>query len=162
MIDSTGLNCNAQRYHFKDGLTSTSVITEPLGDNPTQNEIMDANQKVREEHPYSVLVQFMNFTAVGEVWSIKHNGSAVMSPEFVVFDTDGDDPSDPDDDDKYLPHDWPVSIVKSHNTIKYQGTITYNPITGDPTGSIDKDSTPMVVYQAFNTSADDRTVSGTH
>lgn len=162
MIDSTGLNRNAQRYHFKDGLTSTSVITEPLGDNPTQNEIMDANQKVCEEHPYSVLVQFMNFTAVGEVWSIKHNGSAVMSPEFVVFDTDGDDPSDPDDDDKYLPHDWPVSIVKSHNTIKYQGTITYNPITGDPTGSIDKDSTPMVVYQAFNTSADDRTVSGTH
>lgn len=162
MTDSTGLNRNAQRYHFKDGLTSTSVITEPLGDNPTQSEIMDANQKVREEHPYSVLVQFMNFTAVGEVWSIKHNGSAVMSPEFVVFDTDGDDPSDSSDDDKYLPHDWPVSVVKSHNTIKYQGTITYNPITGDPTGSIDKDSTPMVVYQAFNTSADDRTVSGTH
>ena len=161
-VDSTGLNNNAQRYHFKDGLTSTTVITEPLGSNPTQAQIMDANQKVREEHPYSVLVQFMNFTAVGEIWTIKHNGSAVMDDTFTIFDTNGDDPDDPDDDNKYLPKDWQASVIRPHNTVKYQGAATYNPITGVQSGTIDKDSTPIVVYQAYHTSADDRTVSGTH
>lgn len=164
-------NNNAQRYHFKDGLTSTTVITEPLGSNPTQAQIMDANQKVREEHPHSVLVQFMNFTAVGEVWQIKHNGSAVMQDTFTIFDTNGDDPDTPDDNLKYLPKDWQLTIEDvddpsdpfvSHNTVKYQGTATYNPITGVQSGTIDKDSTPIVVYQAYHTSADDRTISGTH
>lgn len=157
-----GYNNNGQRYHFKDGLTSTTVITEPLGSNPTQAQIMDANQKVREEHPYSVLVQFMNFTAVGDIWTIKHNGSAVMDDTFTIFDTNGDDPDDPDDDNKYLPKDWQASVIRPHNTVKYQGTATYNPITGAQSGTIDKDSTPIVVYQAYHTSADDRTISGTH
>ena len=161
-VDSTGLNKNAQRYHFKDGLTSTTVITEPLGSNPTQAQIMDANQKVREEHPYSVLVQFMNFTAVGDIWTIKHNGSAVMQDTFTIFDTNGDDPDDPDDDNKYLPKDWQASVIRPHNTVKYHGIATYNPITGVQSGTIDKDSTPIVVYQAYHTSADDRTISGTH
>ena len=161
-IAAAGFNNNGQRYHFKDGLTSTTVITEPLGSNPTQAQIMDANQKVREEHPYSVLVQFMNFTAVGEVWTIKHNGSAVMDDTFTIFDTNGDDPDNPDDDNKYLPKDWQASVIRPHNTVKYQGTATYNPITGVQSGTIDKDSTPIVVYQAYHTSADDRTVSGTH
>ena len=123
---------------------------------------MDANQKVRDEHPYSVLVQFMNFTAVGEIWTIKHNGSAVMDDTFTIFDTNGDDPDDPDDDNKYLPKDWQASVIRPHNTVKYQGAATYNPITGVQSGIIDKDSTPIVVYQAYHTSADDRTVSGTH
>lgn len=161
-IAADGYNNNGQRYHFKDGLTSTTVITEPLGSNPTQAQIMDANQKVREEHPYSVLVQFMNFTAVGEIWTIKHNGSAVMDDTFTIFDTNGDDPDDPDDDNKYLPKDWQASVIRPHNTVKYQGAATYNPITGVQSGTIDKDSTPIVVYQAYHTSADDRTVSGTH
>lgn len=144
---------NAQRYHFKDGLTSTTVLTEPLGDNPSQGDIKSANDKVREEHPHSVLVQFMDFTAKGSVWTIKVNGSAVNQDSFTVFDTT---------DDKYIPQDWDLETVKQHNTIKYQGTTTYNPVTGQPSGSIDKDLTPVVVMQAFNTSADDRTVAGTH
>ena len=144
---------NAQRYHFKDGLTSTTTLTEPLGDNPSQGDIMSANDKVRKEHPHSVLVQFMDFTAKGSVWTIKVNGSAVNQDSFTVFDTT---------DDKFIPQDWDLETVKLHNTIKYQGTATYNPVTGQPSGSIDKDLTPVVVMQAFNTSADDRTVAGTH
>lgn len=144
---------NAQRYHFKDGLTSTTVLTEPLGDNPSQGDIKSANDKVREEHPHSVLVQFMDFTAKGSIWTIKVNGSAVNQDSFTVFDTT---------DDKYIPQDWNLENVKLHNTIKYQGTTTYNPVTDRPSGSIDKDLTPVVVMQAFNTSADDRTVAGTH
>lgn len=144
---------NAQRYHFKDGLTSTTTLTEPLGDNPSQGDIMSANDKVRKEHPHSVLVQFMDFTAKGSVWTIKVNGSAVNQDSFTVFDTT---------DDKFIPQDWDLETVKLHNTIKYQGTATYNPVTGQPSGSIDKDLTPVVVMQAFNTSADDRTIAGTH
>lgn len=144
---------NAQRYHFKDGLTSTTTLTEPLGDNPSQGDIKSANDKVREEHPHSVLVQFMDFTAKGSVWTIKVNGSAVNQDSFTVFDTT---------DDKYIPQDWDLETVKLHNEVKYQGADTYNPVTGQKSGSIDKDLTPVVVMQAFNTSADDRTVAGTH
>lgn len=152
--DTLEFSKNAQRYHFKDGITSTTILTEPLGDNPSQGEILAANKKVQEEHPHSVLVQFMDFTAKGTIWTIKVNGSAVNQPTFTVFDT-----SDP----KFTPQDWEWnSTMESHNEVHYQGTKTYNPITGNESGKIDEDLTPIIVFQAFNTSADDRTVAGTH
>lgn len=162
MVTSVERSNTAQRYHFKDGLTSTTVLTEPLGDNPTQAEIEMANQRVKEEHPHAVLIQFMDFIAKGEVWTIRCNGSQVNQPTFTVYDTNGDDPADPDDDYKYLPKDWDPAQTALHNVISYQGVKTYNPVTGDESGTIDKDLTPMVVYEAYHTSADDRTVSGTH
>jgi hypothetical protein len=156
---------NAQRYHFKDGLTSTTVITKPLGADRstiTQGMIETASHEVKEEHPNAVVIQFMDFIAKGDVWDIRHNGSAVNSPSFTIYDVNGDDPDDPNDDDKYIPKDMDITKVKRHNEVKYRGAKTLNPVTGAESGTIDPNLTPVVVFQAYNTSADDRTISGTH
>lgn len=156
---------NAQRYHFKDGLTSTTVITKPLGDDRstiTQGMIETATHEVKEEHPNAVVIQFMDFIAKGDVWNIRHNGSAVNEPYFVIYDVDGDDPADPDDDAKYIPKDMNIDNVKRNNKVTYRGAKTFNPVTGNESGTVDPNLTPVVVFQAYNTSADDRTISGTH
>ena len=156
---------NAQRYHFKDGLTSTTVVTKPLGadrNTITQGMIETASHEVKEEHPNAVVIQFMDFIAKGDVWDIRHNGSAVNGPSFTIYDVNGDDPDDPTDDNKYIPKDMDVDNVKDHNEVKYRGAKTFNPVTGAESGVIDPNLTPVVVFQAYNTSADDRTISGTH
>ena len=156
---------NAQRYHFKDGLTSTTVITKPLGADRstiTQGMIEASSHEVKEEHPNAVVIQFMDFIAKGDVWDIRLNGSAINSPSFTIYDVNGDDPNDPDDDAKYIPKDMDVENVKKHNKVNYRGAKTFNPITGSESGVIDPNLTPVVVFQAYNTSADDRTISGTH
>lgn len=156
---------NAQRYHFKDGLTSTTVITKPLGADRstiTQGMIEASSHEVKEEHPNAVVIQFMDFIAKGDVWDIRLNGSAINSPSFTIYDVNGDDPNDPNDDAKYIPKDMDVENVKKHNKVNYRGAKTFNPITGSESGVIDPNLTPVVVFQAYNTSADDRTISGTH
>lgn len=157
--DSTN---TGQRYHFMDGLTSTSVITKPLGDNPNQSEINRATQEVQERHPHAVIIEFQDFIAKGSIWTIKSKGSTMNNPKITIYDTNGDDPDDPSDDNKYIPHDFDEDKTKEHNTVIYPNAPTYDPVTGTQTGTIDPDSTPIVVQEAYHSSAEDRTVAGTH
>ena len=141
------LKNTAQQYHFTEGLTSTSIPTIPLGDNPSQQEIRSANQKIMQEHPHAVILELQNFIAHGTVWTIKLRGSVVNTPTLQIYKV-GE-----------VPEGYPAT---ASDPIKYQGANVYDPVTGAFTGTIDPDLSPLVVMEAYSTSADDRQVSGTH
>lgn len=147
-----------QRYHFTDGLTSTTVITAPVGDDVTQLNIVSAANDLQKKHPHAVLVEFQTYTAYGTVWTIKYKGSQFHTTSFDVYDTT---------DNKYIPEDFDIEKVKLHNTITYikpgnVGQDVYDPDTGVKSSTIDPDAVPLVVMEAYHSAAEDRTVSGTH
>lgn len=147
-----------QRYHFTDGLTSTTVITAPVGDDVTQLNIVSAANDLQRKHPHAVLIEFQTYTAHGTVWTIKYKGSQFHTTSFNIYDTT---------EDKYIPEDFNVEKVKQHNTVTYitpgnNGQDVYNPDTEGYSSKVDPDAVPLVVMEAYHSAAEDRTVSGTH
>lgn len=148
----TGYSNASQRWHFTSGLTSTTTPTMPVykdGITLTATQVENAYRDLRTKHPNAVIVEFQNYIAKGDVWTLKYNGS-LMNTKTINFYS--------------KPEDCPYD-EKSHITdVEYQGYPVYNPDTGEPYGSqtIDKDSTPLVAYEAYKSNAEDRTVSGTH
>ena len=152
------LTNTGQRYHFTDGLTSTTVITAPVGDDVSQLNIISATNDLQRKHPHAVLVEFQTYTAHGTVWTIKYKGSQFHTTSFNVYDTTND---------KFIPEDFDIEKVKQHNTITYitpgnHGQQVYNPDTEGESSTIDPDAVPLVVMEAYHSAAEDRTVSGTH
>lgn len=145
---------NAQRYHFMNGLTSTTFATEPLGANPTQVEIQSASGKVMKDHPHSVIIEFQDYIAHGTIWTIRCRGSQVNYPEFDIYDLSGGG--------KYIPVGWNVSTITAGNKCRYQGANVYSLTTGSVIGKVDPDLTPVVVQEAFKSAAEDRNTAGTH
>ncbi len=142
---------NSQRWHFTTGLTSTTVPTMPIytdGATLTATQVENAYRDLRNKHPNSVIIEFQNYIAKGSVWTLKYKGS-LMNTDVIKFY------SDPDD----CPYD-----EKGYIETEYKGYPVYNPDTGDPYGSqtIDKDSTPLVAYEAYKSNSEDRTTAGTH
>ena len=141
----------SQRWHFTSGLTSTTVPTVPIykdGANLTATQVENAAKSMRDKHPNSVIIEFQNYIAKGNVWTLKYKGSLMNTKNIKFY-------SDPED----CPYD-----EKSHIETEYQGYKVYNPETGTEYGSqtIDKDSTPLVAYEAYKSNSEDRTVAGTH
>lgn len=150
-----------QRYHFTDGLTSTTVITAPVGDDVTQLNIISATNDLQRKHPHAVLVEFQTYTAHGTVWTLKYKGSKFHTTSFNIYDTT---------EDKYIPEDFDIEKVKLNNTVTYikpgsggnVGQDVYNPNTEGLSSAVDPDAIPLVVMEAYHSAAEDRTVSGTH
>lgn len=142
---------NSQRWHFTSGLTSTTTPTMPIysdGSKLTATQVENAYKDLKAKHPNSVIIEFQNYIAKGSVWTLKYKGS-LMNTDMIRFY------SDPED----CPYD-----EKSHIETEYKDYTVYNPDTDAPYGSqtIDKDSTPLVVYEAYKSNSEDRTVAGTH
>jgi hypothetical protein len=148
----------SQRYHFITGLTSTTIPTSPLGANPTQQEVEIKYEELKKEHPYAVIVEFQEYTAVGSVWTIQTKGYLFNRGSFTLYNT------------SYYPEGLveEVGEDKIKNTVNYWGSSGNGADVYDPMdeskklSTIDKDLTPVIVYEAYHTSAEDRSVSGTH
>lgn len=147
----TGAFDTSQRWHFTTGLTSTTTPTMPIyqdGRVLTATQVENAYKDLRDKHPHSVIVEFQNYVAAGSVWTLKYKGSLMNSDTIKFY-------SNPDD----CPYE-----EKGHIETQYKDVTVYNPNTGTQYGSqkIDKDSTPLVAYEAYKSNSEDRTVAGTH
>lgn len=138
----------AQRWHFTQGLTSTTSASYHV-DSTDQAVIEAASIKLKEEHPHAVIIEFNDYIAHGELWSIRYEGSLYNNPVIKFYsDVANERP------------DWITASSKTSTT--YQGAEVYDRGGTTALYTIDKDITPVIVYDAYKTAADDRTVSGTH
>lgn len=155
-VGSNDTSSQGQRYHFISGLTSTTFPTKPLGLNPTQQEIREAYEQMIKDHPHAVIVEFQRYTAHGTLWTIQTNAKLISNTKFFIYDTSNGG--------KYLPQDLTDDEKsKIKNEVDWTITKVYDPhdSTVTPT-SIDTSYMPVIVYEAYRTSAEDRTTSGTH
>ena len=145
------ISSTSQRWHFTSGLTSTTTPTMPIyteGGHLTATQVENAYNDLHNKHPHSVIIEFQNYIAKGSVWTLKYKGS-IMNTDTIQFYSD--------------PNDCPYT-EKSHISTEYKGYKVYNPSTGTEYGgqTIDKDSTPLVAYEAYKSNSEDRTIAGTH
>ena len=145
---STQVGNRGQRYHFTQGLTSSTSASYHVDSND-QAVIEAATQRLKEEHPHAVIVEFNDFIAHGAVWTIRLHGSQVNSPTIKFFSDVADERPD-----------W--ITASSYTETTYQDAEVYDRGGTDVLYTIDKELTPLVTYEAYKTAADDRAVSGTH
>ena len=140
-----GTTINGQRYHFIDGLTSTSIITPPLGDTATTWEaISAANTNLQAKHPNAVIVQFQTFTAKGTEWTLTQRSSLVNQTKTATVYKDG------------------TSINYSPKAPVYK--LSTDDTTETVIRSFDPEDkyVPIVVMEAWHSAAEDRSTQGTH
>lgn len=137
-----------QRWHFTQGLTSSTSVSYPVSTDK-QALIADATRQLQEDHPHAVIVEFNDFIAYGNPWNIRLLGSLYNEDQIRFFSTNADERPE-----------WVTS--STHTSTTYQNAKIYKRDGTLMPYTIDKELTPMVVYEAYKTAADDRAVSGTH
>ena len=132
----------SQRWHFTIGLPSSAYVTYTrVGGNTlnpdNQLSVEQMHNKLYADHPNSVIVCALEIQATGEVWNLAYNYSQMNNgTKFKIFD-----PS-------YLPTIDGDPSIPIHNEVDMS--------TVDPSWQ------PTLVYDPWNTAADDLNTVGTH
>ena len=132
----------AQRWYFAMGVPSSTYVVPAGTDSSSQAKIEQGHEKLKAEHPHAVILCYATIDAYGTVWDLRYdfeqeNGTT----NITLFKTNEDIPSD-------VPN--PGSVKK-----------VINP-PSDPTSGIEEYMAPLLVMDAWNTSADDWDTYGTH
>lgn len=138
----------SQRWYFKLGLPSSTYITEELtgGSESNQISIQNSHNRLKEQHPYSVILCYATITIDGDVWSLKYNYQQANggNTAFTLFESNNDIPAD----------------AKAAG-VNYPSGLTINPVD-DGSSGVTYWMAPLCVMDPWNTSADDWDTYGTH
>lgn len=131
-----------QRWYFAMGVPSSTYIVPAGTDSSSQAKIEQGHEQLKAAHPHSVILCYATIDAYGTVWDLRYDFSQENgTTSIVLFNTVDDIPSD-------VPN--PGSITK-----------VINP-PANPTSGIKDYMAPLLVMDAWNTSADDWDTYGTH
>lgn len=138
----------SQRWYFKLGLPSSTYITEDLtgGNESNQISIQNSHNRLKEQHPYSVILCYATITVDGDVWSLKYNYEQANGgiTSFTLFESNDDIPAD----------------AKAAE-VDYPSGLTINPVD-DSSSGVTSWMAPLFIMDPWNTSADDWDTYGTH
>ena len=120
----------------------------------SQEDIEKSHDKIKSEHPDSVLLAFVNIQVKGEVWDLEYLGSRKDDDgKFKLFDETSENK--------------PKNL--NYNEVSYRNTPIYE-ITKDGSGNtvetenrkVNGQSIPFAIFDAWKTSDSDKAVTGTH
>lgn len=131
-----------QRWYFALGMPSSTYVVPRGTDSSSQVKIEQSHEQFKAEHPHSVILCYATINVQGTVWKLRYDfANENGTTNIVLFNTVDDIPTD-------VPN--PGSIHK-----------VINP-PSDPTSGIEDYMAPLLVMDAWNTSADDWDTYGTH
>lgn len=130
-----------QRWYFALGLPSSTYIVPQGTDSNSQASIENAHEQLKSAHPHSVVLAYATIKVKGTVWELTYDFETVNgNTKFTLFE-----------DVESIP-----SSVANPSSIKR----VIDPATD--CSSITSEMVPLLVMDAWNTSADDWDTYGTH
>ena len=141
----------SQRWYFTLAVPSSTIATYPEADVNNQTDIVASHEKLKSQHPNSVIVAFAEITVHGTVYELKYNAKTINGSDIgiTLFGNDN------------KPDNWQAGW---HNTISLSGSglDVYNSRGDSVIGHIEQEWAPLVVYDAYDTSNKDLDTYGTH
>jgi hypothetical protein len=137
----------SQRWYFTLNLPSSTIATY-AGAATSKTEVLTANQKLKNDHPNSVIVAFAGITVQGSVYELEYDARLMnggKDNKITLYSNDNK----------------PDNCNNNTITIGENGVDVYSS-TGTIVTKIDSKWAPLVVYDAYNTSTTDLTTTGTH
>ena len=137
-INDSDFGYQQQRWYFTMGLPSSTYLTYADNSLTTQSRIEESHDKLMRDHPNSVLICYLDIRVTGTVWTLGYDASLV------------------NDSSRY------PNIVPGKPFPRSPIPIPVYDKDGNPTGEIDPEWQPTIVYDKEKTSADDWSTYGTH
>lgn len=143
---------SSQRWHFTIGLPSSTYITYQ-GAGSNQLDIEESHEKLKAEHPNSVIVTFIDVTIKGSVWDLHYNHSMFLDYIEDIDDNGKDESIKAIKIGEQVILDYTNKMVKVYN--KENGTYSDGI-------KISEYYAPVTVQNAWTSSSDDLGIFGTH
>lgn len=136
----------SQRWYFTLGLPSSTCITYyGAGDN--QLDIESSHNKLKAEHPNSILVVFADISITGDIWKLQYNASSVNGTTKIKLFEGTDENGNIVE---YLPDGWKNTWRKEFDVLDFEDK------------GLKKEWAPLLFMDPWFTSADDWDTYGTH
>lgn len=152
LIGNGDFEINSQRWHFTLNLPSSTRITYARPSsvlNLTQTEIVNEAERLKKEHPTSVLITFLDITVDGLVYTLQYD-ARIINDGVVNVTLFGDT----------KPDSWKPEYT--NNIVLDGDTLTVYDEHDNPIDTIDPEWPPIIVNEPYETSDKDLETYGTH